>query len=460
MKIFFTTPYDGKVRYQNAIDEIIKVVENAGVVIVSPEKSRQYDAVLNEKKNKELGGNRDRAHYEFILRGIAEADAVIFEASYEDFRVGHEATLALMYDKPVLVLSQLQDYSRYISHERLTGKKYKSISELKQIVDEFIQLVRKQIDKDIFQTVDEVVDLKHSAKLSKLRYKALQGQSYFADWARRASSEADKVYEEILDKLGNLKVQKPWDAFAKIYNEDTPDSVFYGAIKFVDKILKQNGVGRTDLVVDAACGTGAVSRILTSFGYKQITAFDRSRAMLSEAFRLCSHMPSIKIMEAEIEEVSLESAPKAMVWIDFSSNFALSKDELIKWLNNLLANLTGGGVLLFDVRTRTGWEVDFFKQKVTAYETENFQRLWINLPDYEKGLITFDIFIRVKDRGGEWLPWEREQMTERMWGLSEVKEIVQKLTGVSLVGIYGDDFVQLTDVSAEPGLAYLLLQRK
>lgn len=305
----------------------------------------------------------------------------------------------------------------------------------------------------------EDVDVKHNANLSKLSHKALEGNSYFADWARRASAEPDKVYIEILGKLGDLKVQKSWDVFAKIYNEDTPDSVFYGAVKFVDQILRSQGVGRADLTTDVACGTGAVSRILTSFGYRNIVAFDRSRAMLSEAFRLCSHMPSIRIMEAEIEEVSLEPCSKAMVWIDFSSNFALSKDELSKWLNNLLANLTEGGVLLFDVRTRTGWDVDFFKQKVTAYETENFQRLWVNLPDYEKGQITFDIFIRVKDRSGEWLPWEREQMSERMWSLSEIKEIVKGLKLAELVNIYNDNFIMYKDDHVEPGLAYLVLRK-
>jgi hypothetical protein len=148
-----------------------------------------------------------------------------------------------------------------------------------------------------------------------------------------------------------------------------------------------------------------------------------------------------------------------MVWIDFSSNFALNETELYAWLSNLIANLTLDGILMFDVRTKVGWNIDFFKQKVTAYETDNFQRLWINMPDYDKQQITFDIFIRVKDKNGEWLPWEREQMTERMWSLTEIKTTINKLKGVELLDIYKDDFAVLKQGETEPGLAYIILKR-
>lgn len=458
MKIFFTTPINGKQKYQKYINEVIRAIESCGASVVSPEKDDQYRKAFSDRNIKEFG-NRNRVHYEFIRQGIASSDAVIFEASHEDFRVGHEVTLALMYGKSVLVLSQLQDYSKYITHERLVGKKYHDVKDIKRHVTHFVKLAGEQVNREHLQAVDEIVDIEHSATLSTLRYKALQGKSYFSDWARRATKEPDLVYTEILERLGNLPIQKAWDVFAKIYNEDTPDNVFIGAAKFADKIFRKNGVSHADQITDCACGTGAISRILTSFGYRNIIAFDRSRNMLAEAFRLMSHMPSIKIIESEIEKVQLTPKPKGIVWFDFSSNFALSENELSNELSNLVSNLTSGGILICDVRTRTGWNVDFFKQKVTAYETDNFQRLWVNLPDYEKSRITFDIFIRIKDKNGAWLPWEREQMTERMWGLSEVRDIVKKLANIQLEGVYSDDFTQIHNDSPEPGLAYFVVRK-
>src|SRR3989344_9334173 len=145
MKIFFTTPFDGKEKYQEYIDEIIRVVEDFGATVVSTEKDDQYKKALSHKKLEEFG-NRNRAHYEFIRRGIASSDAVIFEASYENFRVGHEATLASMYRKPVLVLSQIKDYSEYIIHEKFFGKKYKNNNDLGTAVKEFLKSLGKQIN--------------------------------------------------------------------------------------------------------------------------------------------------------------------------------------------------------------------------------------------------------------------------------------------------------------------------
>lgn len=457
MTIFFTTPYKGRPRYQEFINEIIKLVESHGVSIVSPEKEEQYQQAFTKEKLAEYG-DRNRAHYEFIRHGIAGADAVVFEASYEDFRVGHEATLSLMYGKPVLVLSQLIDYGQYIYHEKFIGKKYSDKKELKKIIGDFLAAVKQLSRKESFQVVHDIVDLQHSATLSMLRYRASQGTTYFADWARRAAKEPDVVYQEIREKLGDLPVQQPWDVFAKVYNEDTPDSIFYGAVKFADQVFRSRHIIKSDHVVDVACGTGAISRTLTSFGYRRITAFDRSRAMLAEAYRLCAHLPSIKIVEADVAHVTLEQPAKGMIWYDFSSNFALDDRELTRWLHNLLDNLASGGTLIFNVRTKTGWNIDFFRQKVTLYETDRFQRIWINLPDVKQDIITFDIFIRVKDKDGAWLPWEREQMTERMWRLSEVKQVVERLENASVDGLLGDDYTPIKG-TREPGLTYFILSK-
>ncbi|MEK7543754.1 MAG: ribokinase [Patescibacteria group bacterium] len=123
MKIFFTSPYDGKKIYQPYIDRIVKTIESTGATVVSPEKSRDYFDTFRDENVKKLG-DAHRVHYEFVRQGIANADAVIIEASFEDFRVGHEATLAIIYKKPVLCLSQKKDYGDLIRHEAFQGELY------------------------------------------------------------------------------------------------------------------------------------------------------------------------------------------------------------------------------------------------------------------------------------------------------------------------------------------------
>jgi hypothetical protein len=42
MRVFFTTPYAGKLRYQSFIDEILAVLHENKVTVISPEDSPHY----------------------------------------------------------------------------------------------------------------------------------------------------------------------------------------------------------------------------------------------------------------------------------------------------------------------------------------------------------------------------------------------------------------------------------
>src|SRR5258708_30949697 len=105
MKVFFLTPFSEKKEFQADIDQIISIIEATGVDVISAEKSRQYDDAFNEENLKKFG-SKEAVHYEFIRQGVLKADAVIVEVNPGDFRVGHETTLALLYNKSVLCLSQ------------------------------------------------------------------------------------------------------------------------------------------------------------------------------------------------------------------------------------------------------------------------------------------------------------------------------------------------------------------
>jgi ribokinase len=143
MKIFFIAPYSGKQKYQSDYDRIIQLIESTGAEVISAEKSREYQDCFSPDNIKKYGG-RERVHYEFIRQGVLNADAIVVEASIDDFRVGHETTLALLYKKPVLCLSKNLDYGKYIQHDYFTGKLY-SGENFKTIVLKFLQKVSGRI---------------------------------------------------------------------------------------------------------------------------------------------------------------------------------------------------------------------------------------------------------------------------------------------------------------------------
>ena len=123
MRIFFIAPYLGKQKYQKDYDRIIELIESTGMEVVSAEKSREYQDSFTPENIKKYG-SREKIHYQFIRQGVINADGLVVEASFDDLRVGHEMTLALLYKKPVLCLSQNLDYGKYIEHEYFEGHLY------------------------------------------------------------------------------------------------------------------------------------------------------------------------------------------------------------------------------------------------------------------------------------------------------------------------------------------------
>lgn len=143
MKIFFITPFSEKQKYQKDIDRIIEIIETTGAEVISAEKTRQYQDAFSADNIKKYG-SREAVHYDFIRQGVLRADAVIVEVNPGDFRVGHETTLALLYKKPVLCLSNTTDYSKYIKHEDFIAAKYTE-STLRPTLINFLTKVSKTI---------------------------------------------------------------------------------------------------------------------------------------------------------------------------------------------------------------------------------------------------------------------------------------------------------------------------
>lgn len=457
MRIFFTTPFSGKQYFQPYIDEVLAVLKKSRATIISPENPELYAKTIHEYESRGL--QFSKAHYAFIANGIAEADIVIIEASQESLRVGHEITLALLYGKPTLVLSQNKNYANYISHELLTGAQYETKRELRALVNNFLTSAKIHLSPASArsaQTIEAAVDSLRLTTFATMRQHALQDDGDFGMLAELAEHDPEEAYRQVQQLFGDLPVEKPWSIFASIYTEDTPDFIFTGAIRFVVNELKKHGIKKRDHIVDAFTHSGSIARLLSQEGYKRLTAFSPSREMLAETYRACANNPEISIIESKPENLSLKESAKAIVWIDYTTNFALTETDLRRQLQTLIDNLQPGGCLLFDVRTINGWQAYFFREKVAAFATPSFQRISLNTTDKEAGLIFFDRFIRQKHTNGLWGKWQREQMTDRLWTFDEVKAIVKRLKNCKLSSIYDEDF-SLVDKEQEPGLAYFVL---
>lgn len=460
MRIFFTTPFSGKRDFQPFIDEVIKILKKGRTTIISPENPELYAKAIHEYEASGL--QFSKAHYAFITHGIAEADMVIIEASQESLRIGHEITLALIYGKPTLILSQNRNFANYILHELLTGAQYANKQELRRIVEQFLESGASHLQGStpITQSVEAAVDSLRLATFATMRQHALRDNGEFGRLAELAESNPDIAHKQVYEVFGNLPVGKPWSAFASIYNEDTPDFIFSGALQFIDSIFKVGGVKKSDLIVDVYTHGGTIARQLLQMGYKKHLAVNEHREILARTYQLCADKPAIQIMEAKTEALKLLQPAKAMVWIDYTSNLTLVEKELQAQLQSLIDNLEPEGTLVFDLRTILGWKTYFFTEKVATLATPNFQRISANTLDPQARLIHFDRFIRVKEPDGLWGEWRREQMTDRLWSIDEIKAIIARVKGARLDALYSDNFVKLDlKDTEETSLVYFVIKK-
>lgn len=164
-KIFFTAAYAGKRKYQKYYDLIVQSIQACDVELIATELGN-YKDLLTKTELKKYKTDRER-HYVAIKKGIQWADLVILELSEESFQVGHEATLALFMNKPVLGLSLLEDWGRRIIHRYFHGAKYNEYF-VKQIISEFIN---KYSHADLSERFNLFLSKQQLAKLEQLAQK-------------------------------------------------------------------------------------------------------------------------------------------------------------------------------------------------------------------------------------------------------------------------------------------------
>lgn len=457
MRIFFTTPFSGRQRFQGFIDEILLCLQKSGATVISPESHELYAKSIQDYEAR--GISPSKAHYTFIANSIAETDVVVIEASQESLRVGHEITLALMYGKPTLVLSQHKNYAQYISNELLTGVKYQTKKALRAQIDAFLkqhQLRTPSQHEQIIQTCEQDIDSLRLTTYATMRQYALQDNGDFSLLAQLAEENQDDAYEQVMRRFGHLPTETTWSVLAAIHKENSPDFVFTGLVQFIIRELKRCKIKKTDHVVDALTHGGAIARLLAQQGYRRLTAVHSSRKMLAKTYDTCADSTSIAIAEASPKNLSLNTPANAIVRMDCTINLALTKRDIRQQLQVAIDALAPGGCLIFDFHTIRSWQTYLFQDKIATFATPNFQHIALMRHNSRTHRMQHDHFVRLKYVNTLWGAWRHEQRMQRAWSVKEIKGIIAKLQSCQLSGVYNNEFV-LHEALDDPSKAYVVL---
>jgi trans-aconitate methyltransferase len=274
-----------------------------------------------------------------------------------------------------------------------------------------------------------------------------------------SSTDPKKAYSYLLTALKGIKKYPAWNILPSSVHSRNQIKRMKRIASFITFHLSKNKIKKDELLIETAAGTGILSRLLADHGYTNIFAFDKSEEMLSLAKQLSKRYTGINYSKTDIKSFKLKRRAKCIVWVDFSTNFSLTLISLKNRLQKLINNLESGGILIFDIRTLSGWQTDYFKKMIRIKETKKYQRIWVNKHNYTSKRISFDIFIREKDKMNKWQPWKRGFMIEKMWEKKEILELINRLDNHEIIGCYNENFEKISLRSKEPLVYYFILKK-
>lgn len=142
MKIFFTCSQYGRKYTEDFRTIMDAILRNKNKPELVATEDLSYLKISEDLKKQ--GANPKYLHAESVKRAIFESDGVVIDNTVSSFRLGHEATIAMLKNKPVLVLSQLKDYSDVMDFKNFHAAKYdpKNQRKLQFIIDDFIEKVK------------------------------------------------------------------------------------------------------------------------------------------------------------------------------------------------------------------------------------------------------------------------------------------------------------------------------
>ena len=215
------------------------------------------------------------------------------------------------------------------------------------------------------------------------------------------------------------------------YYDRFTDDVGYGQwADFFEQLFAREDI-RPQLVLDLACGTGSLTRLLAERGYDMIGA-DASPEMLMQAMQNtmdCSPRPLL--INQRMEELDLYGNVDACLCCLDSVNYVTDPDDLAEAFRRVHLFLNPDGLFVFDINT----PAKFSRIDGESYVREDDGVFCVWQAAVEDGLCAyqFDIFEQDGDA------WQRVQETheERIYEPAQLIAMLEQ-AGFTEIKTYGD----------------------
>jgi SAM-dependent methyltransferase len=210
-------------------------------------------------------------------------------------------------------------------------------------------------------------------------------------------------------------------------------------VSYLDRLWNLHSLPRKR-VLDLACGTGTVSRMLASRGH-DVVGVDLSGRMLEIARRMTAEEGlAIEYVEQDAAEMSLPGRSFETVISLFDSlNYILDPQRLAMAFNRVYAHLDPGGSFIFDLNTEYAFEQGMFNQSCTRRD-EPLHYRWRSRYNDETRICTVNMSFSF-DRGNGLREQFKEVHRQRAYSKTEVASFLADagFTGVTVYDAYSTD---------------------
>ena len=222
--------------------------------------------------------------------------------------------------------------------------------------------------------------------------------------------------------------------FASAYDRFIDGEEYEKRAAYLLQTLKDGGVP-DGILLDVACGTGALTSLLCNRGY-EVIAVDNAPEMLQIArARLGAVDPDALLLCQDMRALDLYGTVDAAVCTLDSVNHLTETEDVAAAFASVSLFLRPGGLFIFDANTPYKHR-EVLGGNTFVYEDEDAFLVWQNTECDEAGNVDVMIDVFTREPDGRYSRTS-EDFTERAYDTGTLCLLLEK-AGLTVEGVYGD----------------------
>ncbi len=192
------------------------------------------------------------------------------------------------------------------------------------------------------------------------------------------------------------KSYKSYTEFSEIYDL-LMDDVDYN--KWTSFIVNKINKTETKKILEAACGTGSITRLLAAENYR-VTAFDLSQDMLMRAYEKLGRSPGVKLLNLDMTDFKIDDRFDAAICCCDGINY-LDGNQVSKFFNSVYNHLNNNSKFIFDMSTEYKFKSMF--NDTYVYDDGEIFYVWENEMDESDNTVNMEINFFVRDASDKYV---------------------------------------------------------